>query len=176
MSDASQTPDPHDQRAQRRAQWNYAFATNVPHNHALGVDVLDLSADGARFFLRHRAELCGPGGSALAHGVIATLLDGCSGAAVFAALPRLVPIATLDLRIDYLRPCPPGTDLTCVARCTHLTETVGHASAQVFATDPNAPVATAVGAFMLSTKLGQVNAGSGAAPGGPAGPRSGGTP
>ena len=55
------------------------------------------------------AKLVGNPETGVLHGgAITALLDGASGAAVFAALVDIVPIATLDLRIDYLRPAESG--------------------------------------------------------------------
>ena len=53
-------------------------------------------------------------------GVITTLLDHASGLAVFCSLPELAAIATLDLRIDYLRAAEPGCDLVGRAECYKL--------------------------------------------------------
>src|SRR5688500_6092594 len=95
-------------RARRRA-WNYVFAETVPHGRALGITIEDLGDDWARFVMPYDARFVGNPETGVLHGgVITALLDGCSGAAVFARLPQMQPIATLDLRIDYLRPAEPG--------------------------------------------------------------------
>lgn len=142
-------------KAARRAGWNRAFAENVPHNHALGMVVEDIGDRRARFRLPYHAKLVGNPDTGVLHGgAITALLDGCSGAAVFAALPRLTPIATLDLRIDYLRPAEPGRDVIAVATCHHLSKNVAFARAIAFHDDENAPIATAAGTFMLSTTPG----------------------
>src|SRR5262249_27310846 len=77
----------------------------VPHNKALGIDVVELARDHVIFRLPYADKLVGNPDTGVLHGgAITALLDACSGGSVFAALPALTPIATLDLRIDYLRP------------------------------------------------------------------------
>ena len=88
-------------------------------------------------------------------GAITALLDGCSGAAVFASLTELVPIATLDLRIDYLKPAAPGKSVIGKATCYKMTRNVAFTRAVAYQDDPEDVIAHSVGTFMLSTKLGK---------------------
>jgi uncharacterized protein (TIGR00369 family) len=105
--------------------------------------------------LPYRADLVGNPDTGVLHGgVITALLDACSGAAVFAALPRLVPIATLDLRIDYLRPAQAGCAVQAHATCYKLTRNVAFTRAVAYHEDPDDPIAASVGTFMLSTRGG----------------------
>ena len=53
----------------------------------------------------YRAELVGNPETGVVHGgVITTLLDSVCGLAVFSSFTQMRPVATLDLRIDYLKP------------------------------------------------------------------------
>jgi uncharacterized protein (TIGR00369 family) len=132
-----------------------AFSGGVPHNLALGIRVLAVSPTEASFELPYDAKLVGnPDTGTLHGGAITALLDACSGAAVFAALPSLVPIATLDLRIDYLKPAEPGKSVIASASCYKLTRNVAFTRAVAYQDDPENVVAHSVGTFMLSTKLG----------------------
>ncbi|MBP6630486.1 MAG: hotdog fold thioesterase [Kofleriaceae bacterium] len=142
-------------RTAQRAQWNRLFAENVPFNRALGLEILELSEAGALFRLPYHPQLVGNPETGVLHGgVITSLLDACSGSAVFAALPRLVPIATLDLRIDYLRPADPGQAVTARAHCYKVTRNVAFVRAHAFHADEADLIATAAGTFMIGTKLG----------------------
>jgi uncharacterized protein (TIGR00369 family) len=131
------------------------FIDAVPHNHALGMRVTAMAAGEARFELPYDGKLIGNPDSGVLHGgAITALLDAASGAAVFAALPKLRPIATLDLRIDYLRAAEPGRDVRCHASCYKVTRNVAFTRAVAYHDDAADPIASAVGTFMLGTKPG----------------------
>jgi uncharacterized protein (TIGR00369 family) len=143
-----------EQRRAMRRQLGVAFAANVPHNKALGVVIEALEADGVVFRMPYDPRFVGNPDTGVLHGgVITALLDGCSGAAVFAAQPRW-PIATLDLRIDYMSAAQPGRDLFAYATCYKLTRNVGFTRAVAYHDDRSKPVASAVATFMLATKQG----------------------
>jgi uncharacterized protein (TIGR00369 family) len=138
------------------------FTEGIPYNKALGISIVelvrsDLAGEHGRatFELPYDARLVGNPDTGVLHGgAITALLDACSGASVFAALPEWVPIATLDLRIDYLRAAEVGRAVTARATCYKLTRNVAFTRALAFHDDDRAPIASAVGTFMLSTKQG----------------------
>lgn len=129
------------------------FTEAVPHNKALGMELIGLSKGEAVFKLPYDAKLIGNPDTGVLHGgAITALLDACSGASVFAALPEWQPIATLDLRIDYQRAGDVGRDIVARATCYKVTRNVAFTRAVAYHDDPEDPVATAVGTFMLGTK------------------------
>lgn len=131
------------------------FSVNVPHNKALGMEILELQAREALFRLPYDEKLIGNPDTGVIHGgVITALLDGASGAAVFATLVEFVPIATLDLRIDYLRPAEVGQAVHARATCYKMTKNVAFTRAVAYHEDPDDPIAHSVGTFMVSTKAG----------------------
>src|SRR5688500_15531207 len=131
------------------------FVLHVPHNHALALEPIEIGRGGARFKLPWAEHLVGNPDTGVLHGgAITALLDACSGAAVFAARAELSPIATLDLRIDYLRGGDPGRDITCHAHCYRLTRNVAFTRAVAYHDDDSDPIATSMGTFMLGTKPG----------------------
>ena len=78
----------------------------IPFNRFLGIKVAEIADRHVRLTLPFRAELVGdPMRPALHGGVISTLADVAGGLAVWTDLadPR-ARVATIDLRIDYLRP------------------------------------------------------------------------
>jgi uncharacterized protein (TIGR00369 family) len=132
-----------------------AFSLGVPHNRALGMHIVGMSHAEATFELPYDAKLVGNPDTGVIHGgAITALLDGASGAAVFAALPELVPIATVDLRIDYLRPAEVGRTVVARATCYKLTRNVAFTRAVAYHDDPDNPIAHSVGTFMIGTKGG----------------------
>jgi uncharacterized protein (TIGR00369 family) len=131
------------------------FTEGIPHNKALGMEMLELDRGQATFKLPYDAKLVGNPDTGVLHGgAITALLDAASGASVFAALTEWVPIATLDLRIDYLRAAEVGRDVIAHATCYKTTRNVAFTRAVAYHDDPNDPIASSVGTFMLSTKPG----------------------
>jgi uncharacterized protein (TIGR00369 family) len=132
------------------------FSRSVPHNLALGIRILDVTESEVTYELPYDPKLVGnPDTGTLHGGAITALLDGCSGAAVFVALTELVPIATLDLRIDYLKPAEPGKSVIGKATCYNLTRNVAFTRAVAYQDDPENVIAHSVGTFMLSTRQGK---------------------
>lgn len=128
------------------------FADSIPHGRELGVKVASISPGRVLFQLHYQERLVGNPETGILHGgVITTLIDTASGCAVFSALPSLTPIATLDLRIDYLKPATPWKSLHADARCYKLTRNVGFTRAFAYHDDPGDPVANSVGTFMVSS-------------------------
>ena len=116
----------------------------------------DIGDNWARMSLPYDKRFVGNPETGVLHGgVITALLDACSGAAVFTSLPRMQPIATLDLRIDYLRPAEAGRTVTAKATCYHLSKNVGFARAVAYHDDEQQPIATAAGTFMVATATGR---------------------
>jgi uncharacterized protein (TIGR00369 family) len=136
------------------AQLNRHFHQVVPHNLALEIAMVGLDDGEARMRLPYSLDLVGNPETGVLHGgPITSLMDACCGAAVFMKLRSPVPIATLDLRIDYLRPATPPSDVVAHATCFRLTRNVAFVRAVAYHEESGEddPIAAAAGAFMLST-------------------------
>lgn len=122
----------------------------VPHSHALGMR-LTACADGhACGEQPYDRRLVGnPDTGEIAGGVVTTFVDSISGMAVLSKLRQLQRIATVDLRVDYLRPALAGRTLYCVADCYRVTHHIAFVRAAVHDGAPDNPLANAVGTFML---------------------------
>jgi acyl-coenzyme A thioesterase PaaI-like protein len=59
-------------------------------------------------------------------------------------------MATLDFRIDYMRPARPRAGVTGQAHCYRLTRSVAFVRGIAFDEDPNDPIATVQAAFALN--------------------------
>lgn len=122
----------------------------TPHAAHLGMRVVEIGAGFAICTLPYREEIIGdPQRRVVFGGAITTLLDHASGIAVACALEELIPVATIDLRIDYLRAATPGLDLYGRSDCYRVTRNVAFARAIAWDRDPADPFASAMGAFML---------------------------
>ena len=131
-------------------QW---FSDNIPHNKALGLKVIGASHGFASMQLDWREELVGnPETGVLAGGPLTAMLDGCCGMSVATMLKAPEPFATLDLRIDYVRPATPGKAVIAEAECYRVTHSVAFTRAFAHPGDPKDPIAAAAGTFMLGTK------------------------
>lgn len=123
----------------------------VPQAVALGFELV--STDTARGVMKApwREDLVGdPDTGVIAGGVITTLLDHCCGLSIKAAIRDFWPTATLDLRIDYMRPAAPRADVFAEAHCYKLTRTIAFVRASAYDADPADPIATAQAAFVLN--------------------------
>jgi acyl-coenzyme A thioesterase PaaI-like protein len=89
-------------------------------------------------------------------GPLTALLDSCCGMSVATMLREPAPFATLDLRIDYVKPATPGQAVIAEAECYRVTHSVAFTRAFAHHGDPKDPIAAAAGTFMLGTK-GQAN-------------------
>lgn len=100
----------------------------------------------------YRPEFIGdPDTGVLAGGVITSLLDNALGAATMMALEQPTVIATLDLRIDYMRAATPGRDLYARCRCTRRTREIAFVYGICYHDTPDEPIATSVATFMLGS-------------------------
>lgn len=130
-----------------------AMALASPHMRELGIQFLEAGGGVAVGMVPYREDLVGDPMTGILHGgVVTTLLDSTGGAAVFSALDGPLPIATLDLRIDYLRASTPQAPLYARVECYKLTHHVAFARGTAYNSDPNDPVASMSATFMLRTQ------------------------
>lgn len=128
------------------------LAAGAAHTHALGFVYDSVDGDRVRIRVPWREDLVGdPDTGVLSGGLVSTLLDHVGGLAVWVALGQFESIATLDLRVDYMRAAEARRDLIAEARCYHLTRSVAFVRAWAFEDSPDDPVAAAQSAYMLST-------------------------
>jgi uncharacterized protein (TIGR00369 family) len=126
-------------------------STFVPHNRALGIRFVETKNGRVTLSLPYDEKLVGDPVTRVLHGgVITTLMDATCGIAVFVRLKEPIPIATLDLRIDYLKPALPDQEVRARAECFKVTRNIAFVRCETFnAGDPEDLVAVANGTFML---------------------------
>lgn len=129
---------------------NTAMVQAVPYNAALGLRVEDFEEGVSYLRLPYRAELVGNPATGVLHGgIVTSLIDAACGMAVFMKLQRVIRIATLDLRIDYLKPAEPPRDVRARAECYKVTRQIAFVRALAYHDDPADPIASSAGTFML---------------------------
>lgn len=98
-----------------------------------------------------REHLVGDPDTRVIHGgVITTLLDNLCGMSCSTALKEFRFVATLDLRIDYMRPAESGEDILAEAECYHVTKSVAFCRAWAYHDSRDKVIATAQGAFAIN--------------------------
>lgn len=126
------------------------FIEAIPHSRALGME-LDRMGDGvAVLSMAYDPRFVGDPQTGVIHGgAVSALMDTASGAAVMCHPSGPSATATLDLRIDYMRPATPGQRLTARAECHHVTRSVAFVRVTCTDEDTDRPVAMATGAFTV---------------------------
>ena len=128
----------------------FDFARKIGHGRALGLDYCDSGDNWAELSLPWKEELVGVAESGiLASGAIVSLIDTASGASVWMTLGKFVPIVTLDLRLDYLRPALKGETIYARCECVKITRRIAFVRGVAHAGHPDKTVAHSAATFML---------------------------
>jgi uncharacterized protein (TIGR00369 family) len=118
---------------------------------ALGMRVCESGRDYCVMQLPYDKRFVGyPDTGVLAGGIITTALDDASGAAAILARGRREPVATVTLRIDYMRPAEAGRDVFVRAHCFHVGRLIAFVRGAAYHDTPDDPIATSVGTFMFT--------------------------
>ena len=125
------------------------FIEAIPHARALSMRLDDIGEGTAAISMPWDARLVGdPATGVIAGGAVSALMDTCGGAAVMSH-PGAAGTATIDLRIDYMRPATPGQRIHARAEVYHMTRSVAFVRATATDEDAARPVASATGAFTV---------------------------
>jgi len=130
----------------------YRFTDISPLCAAMGMRVEHADHKGSRLVLPYSEHLIGDPQSRVIHGgAVSTLLDTTCGVAVMAIPEGGYETATIDLRIDYMRPAAPDQDIIAEAEVYHVTQTVAFVRGRAWVS-ADKPVATATGAFVFAAR------------------------
>jgi len=125
----------------------------TPHAKKLNLKLVSAGEQSVTLILPYSKEIVGDSVNNYIHGgAVSTAIDTACGAAIFQLQNNLRALATLDLRIDHIRPAAPGEDISIFAECYHLTHTIAFVRATAFTDDIDKPTATALGSFIRSNK------------------------
>lgn len=120
------------------------------HVGALGIGYHGHGADWVELALPYDpAQIGDVSRGVIASGAILALMDMATGIAVWLRRGTFQPQATLDLRIDYLRPATPHRTVIGRGECYRVTRSIAFVRGQAHDGDPDKPIAHVAGTFML---------------------------
>ena len=130
-----------------------SYVSQVGHGGALGIAYHDHGPDWVELALDYDEKLIGvPASGIIASGPIISLMDMATSMAIWVKLDRFKHQATLDLRIDYLRPATPGKTIVGRGECYAVRRSVGFTRGLAHDGDPADPVAHVAATFMFTSK------------------------
>ena len=119
------------------------------HGGRLGIAYHAHGPDWVELALPWHADLVGDAeNGVLASGPIVALMDMATSFAVWQKKGVFAPHATLDLRVDYLRPAAPGRTVIGRGECYRLTRAISFIRGAAHDGDPADPLAHVAGTFM----------------------------
>ena len=125
------------------------FLTSRGHPGFLGMRYADHGDDWVELELPWREDLIGDEGQhVLASGPILSLMDMASGLAIWKAMDKFEAIATLDLRVDYVRPAREGAAVFGRSQCYRITRSAAFVRGLAHDGDVDDPVAHIQAVFM----------------------------
>ncbi|MDP6343285.1 MAG: PaaI family thioesterase [Alphaproteobacteria bacterium] len=128
-----------------------ALAEGIPHMREVGLELLSADADGVIAKIEHRDHFVGDPETGVIHGgIITVLLDSISGMCIPLVLDEPAIPATLDLRIDYLKPATPKVAIFARAHCYKATRHIAFSRGVAYQDSMDDPIAHCAGSFMLT--------------------------
>ncbi len=122
-----------------------------PYNRELGLQPHSVRPDWCVLKVEYARNLVGDPNTRVLHGgVITALLDAAFGFSIFVKLSQVRLMATLDLRIDYLKPATPDKAVLGGAVCYKVTADLAFVRGCAYHESADDPIATAVGIFMFT--------------------------
>lgn len=124
------------------------FTEALPFCKALGMKVVNSGPAMAELSMPYHEDLMGdPDTGVIAGGAVYALIDTCAGVAIFMHPETTTTTATIDLRIDYMRPATPEQNLLARAEVYKATRSVAFVRVTAWDDDRENAVAIATGTF-----------------------------
>lgn len=128
-----------------------SMMTTNGHNRLIGSHYQAHGDGWCELALPYRAELARDAQTGiLASGPIFTLMDMATSLSIWLKTKVMRPQATLDLRIDYLRPAAPGNTVYGRGECYKVSRSVAFVRGQAHDGDPARPIAHVAGTYFFT--------------------------
>jgi uncharacterized protein (TIGR00369 family) len=125
--------------------------TATAHNKLLAIQYCRHGEDWVELELPYSEKLVGdPATGILASGPIFSLMDIACSMAIWLTSECFRPMATVDMRVDYLRPARPGKSVTGHGECYRLTRNIAFVRGEAHDGDSAKPLAHVAGTFMFT--------------------------
>lgn len=121
------------------------------HNGLIGMRYAAHGDDWCELELPYRADLAGDAVTGiLASGPIITMMDMATSLSIWLKGGKFRAQATLDLRVDYLRPATPGRSVVGRGECYKLTKSIAFIRGEAHDGDPARPLAHVAGTYIFT--------------------------
>ncbi len=128
----------------------HLLLATIPFALAVGMEVVEVGPARATLRLPWREDLVGNPETGVLHGgIITALIDNAFGSATVCALTTMTSVATLDLRIDYLKPAKPGLAVIVEAECYRMTRSIAFLRGLAHHGERDDAIAHSVATFMV---------------------------
>jgi uncharacterized protein (TIGR00369 family) len=127
------------------------FGASHPLFSAFGINLDDVGKGVSTMSIPFNEDLCDRSGS-IHRGVIVTLLDTNCGLAIFSRLGDMRPIATIDLRVDFIKQPEPGDAIYSEVECYAVQDAIAYVRGRALSRSGNELLATAAGSFAVGTR------------------------
>ncbi|NBU83726.1 MAG: PaaI family thioesterase [Sphingomonadaceae bacterium] len=125
--------------------------TKNGHNRLIGAQYHAHGDDWCELAIPYNPELVSDSATGiLASGPIFTLMDMATSLSIWLKTGTIQPQATLDLRIDYLRPAKPGQTVIGHGECYHITRSIAFIRGHAHDGDPEKPIAHVAGTYFFT--------------------------
>lgn len=140
----------HDMENKYMAMAKKFFGKHHPLFNAMGVKIEEIEQGRSVMSMPCSSKTCNHKG-ALHSGAITTLLDTDCGMAIFSRIGDMRPIATIDLRVDFLAEVPVGEGVRAEVECYAIRGDVAYVKGVALAQSDRKLLASVSGSFAVGT-------------------------
>lgn len=128
------------------------FPSVFPHCAALGLTISQRQGNKLQTQLQPRPEFKAHASMDVLHSsLITSIADSTAGLAAMSSLPKMAPLATLDLHVDYLKPASSEHIVVIDAECFKRNQNVAFVRGVIWQQQSSNVVANITASFMLDT-------------------------